>query len=118
MAIEDESPREIRLVKDREPGVYGAGLAYLEAEPGKTYKIKRTDARLLVGKGDFEYVGKSAPLTEQALKKLLKPDLVKLAMDEGASTYIERLTVPQLIEYLLTPARREELAAQAEDNNG
>lgn len=47
---------EIRLIEGSESGTYGAGIVFVTAEAGKTISVPRNDARMLVGRGYFEYV--------------------------------------------------------------
>jgi len=104
---EPEETREIKLIEGRESGTYGAGSISLISEAGKTHTISRNDARVFVDGGNFEYVEEIPVVTKESLMKLKKDELVKMAMDAGASLYVERLTKDQLADYISIPAERD-----------
>lgn len=61
MAIEDDSPRAIKLKEGFEPAEYGFGRESVIAENRKPFEVKRTLARLAVQSGAFEYVNLPEP---------------------------------------------------------
>lgn len=118
MALEIEGKREIRLREGLPSGNYGVGTQSIEAEEGKPLTLERWQARLAVNSKNFEYTPKqmetTAPTKEDLLKKS-KDDLVKMAMESGASDYISRLKKDELADFILMPLQREKLFSDQPD---